>query len=111
MATNVEGNFKQKKWKITKKIKDASAKIKKSSAKLAISGGKAYKSYVSPTVGLFKKAGTVATNIGKVALKFPGTGLAASGLYYGGKAIVNKGEKTALRSAFKQYNKKGKWMI
>ena len=104
MATNVDGDFKKKGKKFLKKAKKSAAKVVKS-------GGKTYGSYVAPTVGLFKKAGTAATNIGKVALKFPGTGLAATGLYYGAKALVKKGEKTASRTAFRQYNKKGKWMI
>ena len=104
MATNVDGDFKKKSKKFLKKAKKSAAKVIKS-------GGKTYGSYVAPTVGLFKKAGTAATNIGKVALKFPGPGLAATGLYYGAKALVKKGEKTASRTAFRQYNKKGKWMI
>jgi len=75
------------------------------------SGGKAYGSYVAPTVGLFKSAGNVATKIGKVALKFPGTGLAATAAYYGGKAIVNKiaGRSKGLKFAdYSQFNKKGR---
>jgi hypothetical protein len=100
-------------WKedATKKAKNFLGKAKKSAAKVVKSGGKTYGSYVAPTVGLFKSAGKLATNVGKIALKFPGTGLAASGLYYGAKALVKKGEKTASRTAFRQYNKKGKWMI
>jgi hypothetical protein len=99
-------------WK--EKAKDFLGKAKKSAAKIVTSGGKSYGSYVAPTVGLFKGAGKAATNVGKFALKSGALGLpgaVATGLYYGGKAIVKKGEKTIKRSPFKQYNKKGKWMI
>ena len=99
-------------WK--EKGKEFLSKSKKSAAKMIKAGGKSYGSYVAPTVGLFKSAGTAATNVGKFALKSGALGIpgaVATGLYYGGKAIVNKGEKTALRSAFKQYDKKGKWML
>ena len=111
MATNVDGNIQKKGWRTKARIRVASGKIKKTAAKIVTSSGKTYGKYVSPTVGLFKKAGTVATTLGKTALKFPGTGLAATGLYYGAKALVKKGEKTASRTAFRQYNKKGKWML
>ena len=100
MATNVDGDFKKKSKKFLKKAKKSAAKVIKS-------GGKTYGSYVAPTVGLFKKAGTVATNIGKVALKFPGTGLAASGLYYGAKALANR-QKGLKFADYNQFNKKGR---
>ena len=100
-------------WKedATKKAKNFLGKAKKSAAKVVKSGGKSYGSFVAPTVGLFKKAGTVATTLGKTALKFPGTGLAASAAYYGGKAVVNKiaGRSKGLKFAdYSQFNKKGR---
>ena len=82
--------------------------------KIIPSATKNYKNYVSPTVGLFKKTGSALTKTGKFALKSGVLGMPgaiATGLYYGGKAIVNKGEKTASRTPFRQYNKKGKWMV
>lgn len=104
MATNVDGDIKKKGKKFLKKAKKSAAKVLKS-------GGKTYTSYVAPTVGLFKKAGTAATNIGKVALKFPGTGLAATGLYYGAKALGKKYGRGYSHSQFRQFDKKGRKIL
>ena len=97
------------------KIRVGVNKTKKFVKKKVIpSATKTYKSYVSPTVGLFKKTGSALSKTGKFALKSGVLGMPgaiATGLYYGGKAIVNKGEKTASRTPFRQYNKKGKWML
>ena len=82
--------------------------------KVIPSATKNYKDFISPTVGLFKKTGSALSKTGKFALKSGVLGMPgaiATGLYYGGKAIVNKGEKTASRTPFRQYNKKGKWML
>ena len=46
---------------------------------------------------------------GKLALRFPGTGLALTGAYYGGKALVKKGERVARRSATKQWHKRDRF--
>ena len=121
---NVNGNYKNKKTQLVvyskgealkSKIRVGIGKGKKFvNQKIIPSAAKNYKNYVSPTVGLFKGVGKAATNVGKFALKSGALGVPgaiATGLYYGGKAIVNKGEKTALRTPFKQYNKKGKWML
>ena len=70
-----------------------------------------YKRYIRPTTKIVRGVGRFARGAGKLALRFPGTGLAATGLYYGAKAIAKKGEKIAPRTAFRQYNKKGKWML
>ena len=97
------------------KIRVGVKKTKKFVNKKVIpSATKTYKSYVSPTVGLFKKTGSALSKTGKFALKSGVLGMPgaiATGLYYGGKAIVKKGEKTASRTPFRQYNKKGKWML
>ena len=70
-----------------------------------------YKRYVRPTTKIVRGVGRFARGTLKVAARFPGTGLAATGLYYAGKHIIKKGEKTATRSAFRQYDKKGKWLL
>ena len=70
-----------------------------------------YKRYVRPTTKIVRGVGRFARGTLKVAARFPGTGLAATGLYYAGKHIIKKGEKTVKRSAFRQYDKKGKWML
>ena len=82
--------------------------------KKKIKHGAQFSKYAGPTVGMFKKTGAAALGVGKFALKsgllgFPG--LAATGLYYGAKGIIKKGEKVAKRSAFKTFDKKGRWML
>ena len=73
---------------------------------------KGYKKYGGPTAKVFQKTGSAALGVGKFALKrgilgFPG--LIATGAYYGGKAIVGKGEKVAKRSATKQWQKRDRF--
>jgi hypothetical protein len=98
------------KWKddIAKSAKQHIKTGKKILNKGMLSGGKAYKSYVAPTVGLFKSAGNVATKIGKVALRFPGTGLAASVAYSGAKALGKKYGRGLNYPEIRQFNKKGR---
>ena len=121
---NVNGNYKNKSKQLVvyskgealkSKIRVGVNKGKKFINKKVIpSAAKNYKDFISPTVGLFKKTGSALSKTGKFALKSGVLGVPgaiATGLYYGGKAIVNKGEKTASRTPFKQYNKKGKWML
>jgi len=121
---NVNGNYKNKNNQLVvyskgealkSKIRVGVGKGKKFiNQKIIPSAAKNYKDFISPTVGLFKKTGSALTKTGKFALKSGVLGMPgaiATGLYYGGKAIVNKGEKTASRTPFKQYNKKGKWML
>ena len=121
---NVNGNYKNKSKQLVvyskgealkSKIRVGVNKTKKFVNKKVIpSATKNYKDFISPTVGLFKKTGSALSKTGKFALKSGLLGIPGAigtGLYYGGKAIVNKGEKTASRTPFKQYNKKGKWML
>ena len=68
-----------------------------------------YKRYVSPSVKILKGATGLAAGAGKLALRFPGTGLALTGAYYGGKALVKKGERVAKRSATKQWQKRDRF--
>ena len=111
--TNVDGNYK-KGWRLGKRFKVATGKTTKYLAKKKIKHGAQISKYGGPTARMFRKTGAAALGTGKFALRagalgFPG--LAATGLYYGAKAIAKKGEKIAPRTAFKQYNKKGKWML
>nr|BAR37929.1 hypothetical protein [uncultured Mediterranean phage uvMED] len=121
---NVNGNYKNKSKQLVvyskgealkSKIRVGVNKTKKFVNKKVIpSATKNYKDFISPTVGLFKKTGSALSKTGKFALKSGLLGIPGAigtGLYYGGKAIVNKGEKTASRTPFRQYNKKGKWML
>ena len=121
---NVNGNYKNKNNQLVvyskgealkSKIRVGVNKGKKFiNEKVKPSAVKNYKDFISPTVGLFKKTGSALSKTGKFALKSGVLGIPgaiATGLYYGGKAIVNKGEKTASRTPFRQYNKKCKWML
>ena len=86
-------------------------KIKPAGIKAGGKLARHYKRYVRPTTRIVRGVGRFARGTAKLALRFPGTGLAATGLYYGAKAIAKKGEKIAPRTAFRQYNKKGRWML
>ena len=92
-----------KKWY----LETGKVKVTKAGGKLA----RHYKKYVRPTTKIVRGVGRFARGTAKLAARFPGTGLAATGLYYAGKHIIKKGEKIAPRTAFRQYNKKGKWML
>ena len=65
-----------------------------------------YRRYVRPTTKIVRGVGRFARGAGKLALRFPGTGLAATAAYYGAKHVVKKGEKVAARSATKQWHKR-----
>ena len=65
-----------------------------------------YKRYVRPTTKIVRGVGRFARGAGKLALRFPGTGLAATAAYYGAKHVVKKGERVAARSATKQWHKR-----
>ena len=119
---NVNGNYKNNQLVVYSKGEALKSKIRVGvnkgkkfiNEKVKPSAVKNYKDFISPTVGLFKKTGSALSKTGKFALKSGVLGIPgaiATGLYYGGKAIVNKGEKTASRTPFRQYNKKGKWML
>ena len=112
--TNVDGNYKNKGFRFGKRMKVAAGKTGKFISKKKIKHGAQFSKYAGPTVGMFKKTGAAALGVGKFALRsgalgFPG--LAATGLYYGAKGIIKKGEKVAKRSAFKTFDKKGRWML
>ena len=102
-GTNVEG------WKKSamKKAKQHIKTGKKIFTKGSMSGVKTYKSYVKPTVGMFKTATNIATGVGKLALRNP---LLATGAFLASKATAGSAKKFP-RPKFKEWNKKGKWMI
>ena len=107
-----KGNIFGQSEKLIKKSKTLYKKtIKPAGIKAGGKLARHYKRYVRPTTKIVRGVGRFARGAGKLALRFPGTGLAATGLYYGAKAIAKKGEKIAPRTAFRQYNKKGKWMV
>ena len=102
-----KGNIVAKSEKLIKKSK----KLYKQTIKPAgiKAGGKLarhYKRYVRPTTKIVRGVGRFARGAGKLALRFPGTGLAATAAYYGAKHVVKKGERVAARSATKQWHKR-----
>ena len=111
MAKTDKGDFWSRAGAKTKKGYRAT---KEFITKKKIKHGAQFSKYAGPTVGMFKKTGAATLGVGKFALRhgalgFPG--LAATGLYYGAKGIIKKGEKVAKRSAFKTFDKKGRWML
>jgi len=105
--TNVNGNWKGGKSVVKySRTKAIGTKAKFASHKAAGQIARNYKRYVKPSTNLLKGAGKIAVGAGKLALRFPGTGLALTGAYYGGKALVKKGERVARRTATKQRHKR-----
>ena len=111
MAKKDKGDFWSRAGKTTKK----GYRITKEKAiKAGSKGVRSYGRYIAPTVGLFKKAGSIALGAGKLAARFPGTGLALTGLYYGGKALgktIAKRDRGLQWAPYRQYNKKGRKII
>ena len=107
-GNNVSGN---RGLRLGKRYTVLKGKGKKWITKKKIKHGAQFTKYASPTIGLFKKAGTVALGAGKLALRFPGTGLIATGAYLGAKHAIKKGERVYKRTPYKQFDKKGRWMI
>ena len=115
--TNVNGNYKDKGWRLGKRMKVAAGKTGKFITKKKIKHGAQFSKYAGPTVGLFKKTGSLALGTGKLALRagvlgIPG--LAATGLYYGGKKLAKtivKRDRGLQFSPYRQYNKKGRKII
>ena len=92
----------QKGWAFTK------AGAQKGAGKIA----RSYRRYGKPTETLFRRVGATALGAGKLALRFPGTGLALTGLYYGGKAIGTRaGAKKFKYPGYREFNKKGRKII
>ena len=104
---NVDGNFKKKLGKTVNKVKKQSKVVAKDVAAKSKLG---YGRYVAPTVGLFKSAGKVATNVGKLALRAPGTTLALS-LLPSAVSYFGKKQKGLQFPEYRQFNKKGRKFI
>ena len=102
---NVNGNWKADAMKKAKQhIKTGKKFINKKAIPSAVG---TYKSYVKPTVGMFKTATNIATGVGKLALRNP---LLATGAFLASKATAGSAKKFP-RPKFKEWNKKGKWMV
>ena len=86
-----KGTASTKKWY----VETGKPKTIKAGGKLA----RHYKRYVRPTTKIVRGVGRAARGAAKLALRFPGTGLAATAAYYGAKHVVKKGERMAARSA------------
>jgi len=105
--------FLMKKNKID--IIDGFGKIKtgkKVFTKGSISAAATYKSYVKPTVGMFKTATNIATGVGKLALRNPALTLAGAVLHSGKKAKWAKANKwfdSPMTGRKLKHN--GKWMV
>ena len=97
-GTNVSGDMMKK---AKQHIKTGKKFINK---KVIPSATKNYKSYVAPTVGLFKGAASIATGVGKLALRNPKIAL-ATGL------LATAKKKTLKRPMSKEWTNKGKWMV
>ena len=97
-GTNVSGNWKTK---AKQHIKTGKKFINK---KVIPSATKNYKSYVAPTVGLFRGAASLATGVGKLALRNPKIAL-ATGL------LATAKKKTIKRPMSKEWTNKAKWMV
>ena len=111
---NVSGKKPDKGLRIASRTRLGMAKSKQWLTKKQIKHGAQFQKYAGPTVKLGRTVGAGVMGAGKFALKagalgWPGA--IATGLYYGGKAIAKKGERTYKRTPFKQFDKKGRWMI
>ena len=106
---NVNGNWKTDAMKRAKQhIKTG----KKFVTKGSMSAAKTYKSYVKPTVGMFKTATNIATGVGKLALRNPALTLAGAVLHSGKKAKWAKANKwfdSPMTGRKLKHN--GKWMV
>ncbi len=101
---NVNGNWKG--GKAVVKYSKVKAKGRKAAGQIA----RNYKRYVSPSVKILKGATGLAAGAGKLALRFPGTGLVAAGLYAGAKGIAKR-QKGLKFPQYRQFNKRGRKII
>ena len=111
---NVNGNYKNKSTQLVVYSKGEALKSKIRvgvgtgkkfiNKKVIPSATKTYKSYVAPTVGLFKGAANIATGVGKLALRNP---LLAAGTYVASKGFNPKGKFSKGRK-FNEFGDAGK---
>ena len=110
-GNNVSGN---KGLRLGKRFKVAMGKSGKFITKKKIKHGAQFSKYAGPTVGLFRKTGALALGTGKLALRAGVLGIPGAigtGLYFGAKHAIKKGERVYKRTPFKQFDKKGRWML
>ena len=101
-AANVSGFWKQTKKTSKKNLKKVSKVVTP-----------VYSKFAAPTVGLFKQTGKLAMDVGKLALRAPGTALALSALASTVK-VGKRIQKRPLRKTVTQPthgNYGGKWML
>ena len=108
---NVSGNWSHK---LGKKYTMAMGKTKEFITKKKIKHGAQFQKYAGPSVRLAKGVGAGALGAGKFALRagalgWPGA--IATGVYLGAKKAIKKGERVYKRTPYKQFDKKGRWMI
>jgi hypothetical protein len=72
---------------------------------------RSYRRYGKPTETIFRRVGSTALGVGKIALRFPGATLAATGLGLGAKALGKKWGRGYHYSAVRQFDKKGRKRI
>ena len=92
------------------KVYKFGTKTKTAATRVAGNIGKSYTKYGKPTETLFRKAGSAALGAGKLALRFPGVGLAATGLYYGAKAIAKR-QKGIKHPELRQFDKRARKIL
>ena len=73
--------------------------------------GRSYKRYGKPTETIFRRIGSTALGVGKLALRAPGITLAATGLGLGAKALGKKWGRGYHYSAVRKFDKKGRKRI
>ena len=106
MGKRDKGDFVSRAGRITKEgYRKTADATRKGAGQIA----RNYKRYVGPSAKLVRGIGKLGLAAGKTALRFPGTGLALTAAYYGGKALVKKGERVARRSATKQWQKRDRF--
>ena len=95
-----KGTASTKKWY----LETGKVKVTKAGGKLA----RHYKRYVRPTTKIVRGVGRFARGTVKLAARFPGTGLAATGLYYAGKHLGKKYGRGFSYPTHKQFDKRGR---
>ena len=80
-------SFKDKSYR---RLQNAWAFTKATGKKGAGKFARSYRRYGKPTETLFRRVGSTALGVGKIALRFPGATLAATGLGLGAKALGKK---------------------
>ncbi len=92
-------------WKQTAKS------TKKNYKKISKAVTPVYSRYAAPTVGLFKQTGKLALNVGKLALRAPGTAIALPLVYAGAKHIGKKAGRKFSYPGLRQFDKRGRKFI